>query len=226
MQRYLAFGFVALLVVVQQALASNTDDEQTLWRLEHAYWLYVEKNDLVAYANLWHQDFVGWPSVSSTPVRKDHITDWIPSQTSKGLTFKQGEFEAHSVQEAREIAADDARRIHPLLDLSDHPVIGWEPGAGYADAYLALSAFARAARRRGVTIREGVAVTGLIREGTRITGVATAQGPIAAGFVVAYSRASVTISSTSSPQIGAAHCGGKRCTWVAAASTTGRSEVG
>ena len=85
---------------------------------------------------------------------------------------------------AQEIDADDARRIHPLLDLSDHPVIGWEPGAGYADAYLALSAFARAARRRGVTIREGVAVTGLIREGTRITGVATAQGPIAAGFVV------------------------------------------
>ena len=85
---------------------------------------------------------------------------------------------------AQEIDADEARRIHPLLDLSDHPAIGWEPGAGYADAYLALSAYTRAARRRGATMREGVAATGLVREGTRVTGVATTQGPIAAGVVV------------------------------------------
>jgi len=85
---------------------------------------------------------------------------------------------------ADEIAADDARRIHPLLDLGDNPVIGWEPGAGYADAYLTLSAFARAARRHGATLREGVAVTGLVREGARVTGVATSGGTIAAGVVV------------------------------------------
>src|SRR4029434_2133514 len=36
---------------------------------------------------------------------------------------------------ASEITPDEARQIHPLLDLGDEPVIGWEPSAGYADAY-------------------------------------------------------------------------------------------
>ncbi len=86
---------------------------------------------------------------------------------------------------AEEIDVDEAQRIHPLLDFSDDPVVGWEPGAGYADAYLTLSGVrARGARRRGATIREGVAVTGLVRDGTRVTGVETAQGQIAAGLVV------------------------------------------
>jgi sarcosine oxidase, subunit beta len=85
---------------------------------------------------------------------------------------------------AHEIVADEARRIHPLLDLGDGPVIGWEPGAGYADAYLTLSAYARAARRHGATIREGVGVTGLVRDGARVSGVETTQGRISAGLVV------------------------------------------
>ena len=85
---------------------------------------------------------------------------------------------------AQEIDAGEAQRIHPLLNLDDNPVIGWEPGAGYADAYMTLSAYARAARRRGATLREGVAVTGLVRDGARVTGVETTQGPIAAGVVV------------------------------------------
>jgi len=85
---------------------------------------------------------------------------------------------------AEEIGMDAARRIHPLLDLSDDPVIGWEPGAGYADAYMTLSAYVRAARRRGAVIREGVTVTGLVRDGARVTGVVTTGGTIAGGVVV------------------------------------------
>ena len=85
---------------------------------------------------------------------------------------------------AEEIGADAARRIHPLLALDDNPVIGWEPGAGYADAYMTLSAYARAARRRGASLREGIRVTGLVRDGARVTGVETAAGAIAAGVVV------------------------------------------
>lgn len=85
---------------------------------------------------------------------------------------------------AAEIDADEARRIHPLLSLDDAPAIGWEPGAGYADAYLTLSAYARAAKRRGATLREGVTVTGLRRNGARVTGVETDQGAYAADVVV------------------------------------------
>ena len=43
---------------------------------------------------------------------------------------------------ADEISQDDARRIHPLLNLDDITAVGWEPRSGYADAYLTLTAFA------------------------------------------------------------------------------------
>jgi glycine/D-amino acid oxidase-like deaminating enzyme len=85
---------------------------------------------------------------------------------------------------ASEITPDEARQIHPLLDLGDEPVIGWEPSAGYADAYLTLSAYVRAARRAGAVLREGVTVTGLARDGARVIGVETAHGSIGAGLVV------------------------------------------
>jgi glycine/D-amino acid oxidase-like deaminating enzyme len=86
--------------------------------------------------------------------------------------------------EAREIGHDDARRILPLLALDDIACIGWTPEAGYADAYLTLSAFARAARRLGVHIGEGIAATGLVRAGTRVTGVESTAGRIDAGTVI------------------------------------------
>ena len=81
-----------------------TRDQETLWDLERAYWRYVEKNDLAAYSALWHSDFLGWPSVSSAPVRKDHITDWITTQTSKGLVFKTVEFKPAAIQVTGDVA--------------------------------------------------------------------------------------------------------------------------
>ena len=85
---------------------------------------------------------------------------------------------------AREISAEEAGGTHPLLDLTDDPVVGWEPSAGYADAYLTLSSYVRAARRAGAKLRENVKVTGLVRDGARVTGVETAHGRIGAGVVV------------------------------------------
>ena len=110
--------------------------------------------------------------VAGADARADALRDTLAVERGVGI-------------DAREIGADDALAIHPLLNLDDIAAIGWEPEAGYADAYLTLSAFARAARRLGATIREGVAVTGLVRDVSgRVTGVATASGAIAAGFVV------------------------------------------
>jgi len=86
---------------------------------------------------------------------------------------------------ADEIPLDDARRIHPLLQLDDIAAVGWEPRSGYADAYLTLTAFARNARRLGATLREGVAVTGLARNAAgRVVGVETTEGTFAAGVVI------------------------------------------
>jgi ketosteroid isomerase-like protein len=104
------FGVVLCLIIASVAIASEkitataSGAEQTLWNLEHAYWRYVQDNDLSAYSNLWHEQFLGWPSVSSAPVRKNHITDWITTQTSKGLTFKTGELKRASIQVTGNVA--------------------------------------------------------------------------------------------------------------------------
>ena len=81
-----------------------TASEQVIWNLERSYWRYVQDNDLPAYRNLWDKDFLGWPSVSDMPVRKDQITDWITSQTSKGLAFKTVEFKPAAMQVSGDIA--------------------------------------------------------------------------------------------------------------------------
>jgi len=103
--------FTGLTALATIALGSNTTtsplgskDEQAIWNLEHSYWRYVETNDLTAYSNLWHKNFLGWPSVSSAPVRKDHITDWITSETSKGSTFKTLQFKSAAIQVSEGIA--------------------------------------------------------------------------------------------------------------------------
>ena len=80
-------------------------DEQAIWNLEHTYWSYVQDNDLAAYLSLWHESFLGWPSVSSAPVDKDHITDWITSQTGRGLTFRTGEFRPAGIRVTGDLAS-------------------------------------------------------------------------------------------------------------------------
>lgn len=105
--------------------------------------------------------------------------------------------EALAAQAARGIAvrtldARQARERLPIGRFDDAALIGFEPEAGFADATLTATAFARAARRRGVVVREGTAVTGLVVEPAgaaaggrrRVVGVTTAAGRIGAGVVV------------------------------------------
>jgi glycine/D-amino acid oxidase-like deaminating enzyme len=53
---------------------------------------------------------------------------------------------------AQEIDAQQALELLPLLRTEGLEVFGHEPEAGYADAYLTATAFARAGRRRGVEV--------------------------------------------------------------------------
>src|SRR5438132_13359074 len=77
------------LVLATAAFAQDSANEETqVWNLEKAYWDYVKTNDLEKYRALWHEDLLGWPFVSSAPVRKDHITEWITSNTSKGVKLQ------------------------------------------------------------------------------------------------------------------------------------------
>ena len=96
-----------LLLLAATAFAHNSaKDETQVWRLEKAYWEYVKGNDLEKYRALWHENFLGWPFVSSAPVRKDHITDWITANTSKGIKLQSSSIEQLSIQINGDVALD------------------------------------------------------------------------------------------------------------------------
>jgi len=92
------------VISAEKFQAQESENKQALWNLEHEYWRYVQNNNLPAYLGLWHKDFLGWPSVSAAPIRKDHITDWITSQTNTGFSFKAVEFRQAEIQVNGDIA--------------------------------------------------------------------------------------------------------------------------
>ncbi|MFN2623577.1 MAG: nuclear transport factor 2 family protein [Chthoniobacterales bacterium] len=87
-----------LLVSLAFVASAATNDETQIWNLEKSYWEYVKANDLEKYRALWHERFLGWPSSSSSPARKDHITDWITKNTSEGVKLGSYEMEQVAVQ--------------------------------------------------------------------------------------------------------------------------------
>jgi ketosteroid isomerase-like protein len=99
-----------LLMLATAAFAQDsTKEEAQVWDLEKAYWEYVKANDVDKYRVLWHEDFVGWPLVSSAPVRKDHITDWITSNTSKGVKLQSYSIKQLAIHVTGDVAIDHYR---------------------------------------------------------------------------------------------------------------------
>ena len=82
------------------------------------------------------------------------------------------------------IDAAQALALHPKLPAERIAAAAYERASGYADPQSTVLSYAARARDLGVEIREGVPVTGLVEQGDRVTGVATADGVIAAGLVV------------------------------------------
>jgi heterotetrameric sarcosine oxidase gamma subunit len=86
--------------------------------------------------------------------------------------------------EAHLVGADEVRRLWPLCradDLAGAMVIPDDGRVIPADVTQALAAGARAG---GATIREDVAVTGVVRRGDAVAGVQTAEGTVACETIV------------------------------------------
>ena len=77
-----------------------------------------------------------------------------------------------------------ASKLLPIASFDDAALIGFEPDAGFADAYMVATAFAKGARRGGVKVREGVTVNKLVTEGSRVVGVSTSAGDFACDTLV------------------------------------------
>jgi glycine/D-amino acid oxidase-like deaminating enzyme len=84
-----------------------------------------------------------------------------------------------------EIDRAEVAALWPVADLTGFAAFAWEARGGYGDAYATAQAFAAAARRAGVRLRQGSAVTEVLVDAGRATGVRVADGTtIAAGQVV------------------------------------------
>jgi glycine/D-amino acid oxidase-like deaminating enzyme len=74
--------------------------------------------------------------------------------------------------------------LEPACACDDAALISWAPQGGYVDPVLLTNTLANAARRLGVTLRQGDPALALTREGERVTGLQTRAGTITTGTVV------------------------------------------
>ena len=83
----------------------------------------------------------------------------------------------------RWLTPTEVRELEPL---ATEAVCGalFVPREGHISSTRWLDALALAARRRGVQMREGCPVIGVLADGGRATGVLTAEGPVSCGHVV------------------------------------------
>lgn len=72
-----AFAVVATTYPKAPAGQDQSQDEQTIWSLEEAYFAHYAKGETEALELLWHADFVGWPSESREPVRKSSASQSV-----------------------------------------------------------------------------------------------------------------------------------------------------
>jgi glycine/D-amino acid oxidase-like deaminating enzyme len=76
------------------------------------------------------------------------------------------------------ISRDDVQRLWPVADLEPFAAFAWEARGGYGDAYQTAQAFAAAARRQGVRLRQGTTVTEIVTHRGRAAGVRLGDGSV------------------------------------------------
>jgi sarcosine oxidase subunit beta len=86
--------------------------------------------------------------------------------------------------DVRVIAPDDAKKLVPALRVDDLVAAVWGPDDGLAGPAEVTQGFASGARRRGVTIAEGVRVTAIERGDGGVTGVETTDGSVSSPLVI------------------------------------------
>ncbi|HEX9065111.1 MAG TPA: FAD-dependent oxidoreductase [Streptosporangiaceae bacterium] len=93
-------------------------------------------------------------------------------------------FNRHLGVEVHEISPREVADLWPLARTDDVLAGFYIPADGRVNPVDVTMSLAKGARMRGVTIVEGVPVTGFLRERGTVTGVRTAQGDVEAEYVV------------------------------------------
>jgi len=93
-------------------------------------------------------------------------------------------FNRHCGVDVHEISPREVAELFPLARTDDVLAGFYIPDDGRVNPVDVTMSLARGARMQGVTIIEGVPVTGFLRDRATVTGVRTAQGDVAAEYVV------------------------------------------
>jgi len=103
------------------------------------------------------------------------------------LAYLRANFErqvAMGLKTARLISAEDITHLYPQLRADDIVGGSFCSTDGFVDPYSAMVGFMTRAAQQGARLWRDTEVTGITRNGDRITGVETTRGPVAAGAVV------------------------------------------
>ncbi len=86
--------------------------------------------------------------------------------------------------ENREISASEMQEMWPLADVSDVHAAFYFPRDGRANPTDVTQALMKGASQKGALLLENTAVTGILKEAGRVTGVETERGTVRADYVV------------------------------------------
>ncbi len=86
--------------------------------------------------------------------------------------------------DCHELSASQAKELFPYIRTDGVEGAAYMPGDGYVDPYALTHAYAKAARRTGVKLEEGVTVTDIVVDGRRVVGVVTDHGTVGCDILV------------------------------------------
>ncbi len=125
--------------------------------------LYASLEEETGLATGWKQ--CGSVNVAKTPERWQVLQKQATMANSFGV-------------ECHLISPQEVGDKYPIMRTDDLQGGIWLPGDGKANPADLCMSMAKGARNRGVTIREGIEVTGVIVENGKVAGVRTAQGDV------------------------------------------------
>ncbi len=82
------------------------------------------------------------------------------------------------------LSTADIQEIMPALIADDLVAVAYEPDSGYADPYLTVNAYAKAAQRNGAVIYQDSEIVDIQFQGVRVTGVNTTKEKFNAPIVI------------------------------------------
>lgn len=178
-------GAGRITVVEQRQIAAGTTAQSS--GILRTHYSVAQNVELARRSWSAFEDFAGYvgdEEASSGLVRCGYMIAAPEGERLQALEHSLAQQRCMGIPVLQLTPGEAAERL-PIARFDDAALIGFEPEAGFADAYLVATGFARAARRRGVRFLEGVAVQSLRRgEGDRINAVVTADGVLHAGVVI------------------------------------------